>query len=128
MAGRRLELIHAVERGTLQEGLFHERLLERGDTELFWDAWPTSAPELPPFDRMIMRTRRADAEFAVGELGDVLLHASLQDGRVTATVAGPDAATVDAALRRLHKDLRAPDPTSEQEVRVIFWTYGRYAP
>jgi hypothetical protein len=128
MDGRHVSLTHAVERGSLPEGLFNERLLERGYTEVLWDAWPTSATEFPPFDRVIMRTRRRDAEFIVGELGHVLVHGSVHDGRASATVAGPDAATVDATLRRLHEAMPAPDPTSKHEVRVTFWTYGRYGP
>jgi hypothetical protein len=125
MVGRHVSLTHAIERATVQEGVFNARLLERGDTELFWDTWPTFASKLPAFERVIMRTRRSSADSVVGELDDVLVHIALHDGYAVATVAGPDAAAVDAGLRRLHEALPTPDPPSRHDVRVTFWTYGR---
>ena len=122
-----LRLTHQVEHDLL-DGLFHARLLERGDRELRRDGWATSARELPTLGEPLFRVSTEGMQNVLVEVGDVLLQLGLYSGMVHMVAAAPSLAPIEALSERLHTELPAPDPSSAHEVTVTFWTYGPQGP
>lgn len=124
---RELQLTHQVEHD-LVDGLFHARLLERGDRELRRDGWATAARELPDLGEPLFRISTEGMQNVLVEVGDVLLQLGLYSGMVHMVAAAPSLASIEALSERLRGDLPAPDPSSAHEVTVTFWTYGPQGP
>jgi hypothetical protein len=122
-----LQLTHQVEHDLL-DGLFHARLLERGDRELRRDGWPTAARELPDLGEPLFRVSTEGMHHVLVETGDVLLQLGLYSGMVHVVAAAPSSGPIEALTERLRAELPAPDPSSAHEVTVTFWTYGPQGP
>jgi hypothetical protein len=122
-----LRLTHQVEHDLL-DGLFHSRVLERGDRELRRDGWATSARELPDLGEPLLRSSSEAAESMLVENDGVLLHIGLYSGMVHLQAASSASAPILALVDRLKRELPTPDPSSAHEVTVTFWTYGPQGP
>ena len=118
--------LHAPESAPL--GIFLDRVLERGLTELRSESWPTAEGSLSPVGDPVLRVATPGGETAFFERDGVLLQLALFGRHVHATAAAARTDALDETFRFLRERLRAPDPSSAHEVPVTFWTYSPHGP
>jgi hypothetical protein len=127
MSDARIGLRYNAEHVDIEQGLFLERVLERGLTELRTEDWATSGRSFD-VERPLFRHTYEGRESCIYEEGETIVSAGLYGGRMSATVAGSSVDAVKQALASLRERFPAPDPSSAHEVTVTFWTYGPHGP
>jgi hypothetical protein len=124
----RLRFTHQLDQSSLPTALFHERLLERGDTEQRQDGWATSKREIPALGETLFRFATHGGESVLTEVDGVLLQLNLYSGRLYFEVSAASADAITPIVERLREEFPAPDPSSAHEVTVTFWTYSPNGP
>jgi Domain of unknown function (DUF5925)/ATPase family associated with various cellular activities (AAA) len=124
---KRIGLTVDVELESAAAGLFVERVLEDGLTQVRSGEWQTSATELA-LGEPILRTAGENRGQILFERDGTLVLVGLLHGHTWCSVAGQDAERVSATLEWLRAELPSPDPSSAHEVTVTFWTYGPHGP
>jgi hypothetical protein len=123
-----LSLAHDVQLETAVPGVFLERALAAGFTELRLANWPTAAQSLAHLARPELHFEADRRETALYAWDDALVLVGRHGNHVYSSVAANDHARIEAIFARLQSELPPPDPSAKHEVTVTFWTYSRHGP
>jgi hypothetical protein len=124
----RLSLAHDVHLETAVPGVFLERALEQGLTELRLDNWPTAEPSLARLGKPALHFETERRESALYEWEGALVLVGRHGNHVHSAVAADTRERIEAIFTKLQQELRPPDPSAKHEVTVTFWTYGPHGP
>jgi hypothetical protein len=109
-------------------GLFLERVVARGLTELRSDSWPTAEGSLDVLGEPVARIELRRHKSALYEKDNVLYQVVLGGAHVQVVAAAATTAPLDELFGFLREKFRPPDPSSAHEVPVTFWTYSPHGP